>query len=132
VTRIRARQRGFDSWQGQGSLFFLFATAFRPVLGPPSLLSSRYQFPPPPPTGREADHTPSSSEVKNLCSLWQSIWFRTGTDLNICLLPIFTLNKTLEFVTKLLYGYATLTALSSSSSNSYHYIGKYDEAVKEC
>jgi hypothetical protein len=67
VTRLRAGQPGFDSWQEQGC--FLLATASRPALGttqPPIQWIQRALSLGVNQSGREADHLPpSSAEVKN-------------------------------------------------------------------
>jgi hypothetical protein len=69
VTRLRAGRPGLESLQGQSWDIFLFATAFRPALGPTKpptqwvlvIFTSRVRRP-----GREANHSPqSSSEFKN-------------------------------------------------------------------
>jgi hypothetical protein len=70
VTRQWAGKAGFDSWQGLG--FFLFATLFRPALGPTQppfqrileVISSGVKRP-----GDKINHAPPpSAEVKNVWS----------------------------------------------------------------
>jgi hypothetical protein len=85
------RVRGFDSRWELG--FFLFFTAFRPVLGPnqppiqwvPGVLSPEVKRP-----GRETDHSPpSNAEVRNAwrytstlnMSSWHGTCLSTGTSL---------------------------------------------------
>jgi hypothetical protein len=65
VARLRSRQSGFDSRQGQ--VILSLVTAFTPLWGPPvdtGDFSSRIKR-----TGRAADQSrPSMAEVKNDCN----------------------------------------------------------------
>jgi len=77
VTRLRAGWPEFESRQGKG--YFLFATASRLVLGPtksliqrvPGALSPGVERP-----GHEADHSPTSVEVKNAWSYTSTLPIR--------------------------------------------------------
>jgi hypothetical protein len=77
VTRLRAGQWGFDSWQGQRS--FLFATASRPILGPTQPPMQWISGPVSPGikrSGRGAEHlSPCSADIENAWSYTSTLLY---------------------------------------------------------